>query len=116
MKYTNAQMKQMLDSLDEILERTDVIGYAAARNHRILSDELQEYIQRLDAYIVEYGEEQDGGYAISSESGNFKAFAEAIEKFASIEHEPNLFKLKFSEAIGNLSGTQLLRFEWMFED
>lgn len=123
MKYTNQDMDNMLAALKPQLERKDIIGYAAARNARIIRNELSEYSKVRDELVMKYGEadldEQGnptGSVSLSIESDKFPQFVEEIERFARIEHEPDLFKLKFEEAIGQLSGKELLELEWMFED
>lgn len=123
MKYTNNEMEQMLAAVEKQLERKDIIGYAAARNARILRNELSEYTSVRDELVMKYGEadlDEDGkptgSVSLSIESDKFPQFVEEIERFARIEHEPNIFKLKFEEAIGQLSGSELLDLEWMFED
>ena len=123
MKYPNNDMEQMLEALKPLLERRDIIGYAAARNSRILRDELTEYAKVRDELVMKYGtpdtdEEGNptGEVSLSFKSPDFPKFAEEIGRFATITHEPKLFLLKFEEAIGQLSGTELLAVEWMFED
>lgn len=123
MKYTNAQMEVMLKSLKPLLERRDIIGYAAARNSRVLRDELTEFHAKRDELVLKYGEsetDEDGNptgqFYISVASPKFSEFVDAISVFDSLEHEPNLFKIKYDEAIGKLTGTELLECEWMFED
>lgn len=122
-KYTNAQMSRMLDSLEPHLERRDVIGYAAARNTRILRDELTEYMKVRNDQLMKYGEPEldgegqpTGAVSLKLDSPKFPEFAKEIEQFALIEHEPALFKLGYSQAIGVLSGSELLEIDWMFED
>lgn len=123
MRYTNQEMDQMLGQLKPLLERRDVIGYAAARNSRILTEELTEYTKVRDELVMKYGEADEdadgnptGSVSLSVTSANFPKFVDEIERFATITHEPKLFRLKFEEAIGKLSGTELLAVEWMFED
>lgn len=122
-KYKNIEMEQMLASLEKYLDRTDKIGYAAARNTRILRSETQEYFTRREQLVEKYGKPQlddDGNPTglteLRFDSPEFLEYAKEIEEWALIEHQPNLFKLKFEEAIGQLSGTELLEIEWMFED
>lgn len=123
MKYTNQEMDAMLASLEKFLERKDVIGYAAARNARILRNELTEYTKVRDELVMKYGEadtdEQGnptGQVSLSVTSPDFPKFADEIGRFATITHEPELFRIKFEQAIGQLSGSELLEVEWMFED
>ena len=122
-KYKNIEMEQMLAALEKHLGRTDKIGYAAARNTRILRNETHEYFERRKQLVEKYGSPQldengnpTGLTELRFDSPEFKEYAEEIGEWAIIEHAPNLFKLKFEEAIGNLSGTELLEIEWMFED
>ena len=123
MKYTNAEMEKMLRSLEPLLERRDMIGYAAARNTRILREELIEYHAKRDELVLKYGEnEKDengnptGQVFISLTSPKFSEFIDAISVFDSIEHEPEIFQIEYSEAIGVLSGTELLECEFMFKE
>lgn len=123
MKYTNNEMDQMLTALEPLLEYRDVIGYAAARNTRILKNELKEYASVRDELVMKYGKPDigedgnpTGSVSLSVESENFQQFLEELERFAQIKHEPKLFKLKFEEAIGKVSGSELLAVEWMFEE
>lgn len=123
MKYTNAQMAEMIGSLEKYLDRTDMVGYAAARNTRALMDEAKEFVDRRNQLVSEYGEmvlDEDGNptgkVTLALDSPNFKAFADAIEGWASIEHEPRIFKVKYDQVIGKLSGTEILELEWMLED
>lgn len=122
MLYNNAEIEGMLQSLPEYLERKDVIGYAAARNARILQTELTEFEQKRDALIMEYGEQDTDeqgnyvGYRVNPESDTFANFVEALNELAQIELDVDIFKIPYEEAIGKLSGIELLKIDWMFED
>ncbi len=122
-KYKNAEMEAMVASLRPHLDRTDKIGYAAARNTRILTMEAAEYFERREQLIAKYGQQQfgeDGNptgiIELKMNTPEFVDYSHEIEEFALIEHEPRLFKLKYEEAIGKLSGSELLEIDWMFED
>ena len=122
-KFRNRQMAEMAEALEKHLDRRDVIGYAAARNTRLLREELTEYSEKIRELVNEHGvpDLDDGGAPTGSVSlpfgsDGFKRFMEAIAPFADIEHEPPIFKVKYSEAIGALSGKELLEIDWMFED
>lgn len=122
MKYKNIEMERMMSALEPLLGRTDLVGYAAARNTRMLSAECAEYMQRRDELIEKYGEpelDEDGnptGHTmLKIDSPEFAQYASEIEQWALIEHEPEIFKLPASEAVGAMSGSQLLELEWMFD-
>ena len=123
MKYSNAQMEAMSSSIEKHLERTDAIGYAAARNVRVLADELTEFREKRDALIAEYGEQEvdddgnpTGMVSVKPDSERFDEFAEKLGELASMEHEPRIFKLPIASAEGKLSGFELLESWWMFEE
>ena len=121
--YKNIEMEQMISALEPFLERTDKIGYAAARNTRILRSCAKEYFDRRERLIEKYGQPQvdDGGNLtglteLRIGSPEFIEYAVEIEEWATIEHEPDLFLIKYDEAIGKLSGAELLSIDFMFED
>lgn len=123
MAYTNIEMKAMLESLEPLMERCDKLGYAAARNTRILADQLREYTAFEEELVRKHGEEEkdeegnpNGRVSLSLLSPNFAEFLKEIDPIAKVEHEPDLMKLKYEEAIGQLSGKELLGLDWMFED
>lgn len=119
----NSKMAQMLQQLQPFLERSDKIGYAAARNYRRLSDCLVEYERFRNALIEKYGEhEKDGNgndlpaVSISVNSPNFKMFADELAPLNEIEHSVDLMLLPYGMAIHTLSGAELLEIDWMFTD
>lgn len=122
-EYTNAQMEQMLMSLEPLLERRDIVGYAAARNTRVLRSEALEYLKRRDELIAQYGEPELGDDGLPTGrtqlrigSEEHKAFCREIEMYANIKHRPNLFKIAYAEAIGKMTGNEILACEWMLTD
>lgn len=123
MKFKNADMEQMLGALQKHLERRDIVGYAAARNTRILRDELKEYLERRDELVRKYGTADvdangnpTGSVSLGFNDENFAKFAEEIEQYATIEHSPKLMQLKYEDAIGILSGAEILELDWMFKE
>jgi len=46
----------------------------------------------------------------------FKSFCDAIEPFSTIEHEVDLMTAKYEDAIGVLTGEEILAVDWMLED
>lgn len=121
--YKNVEMEQMLGVLSKHLDRKDIIGYAAARNTRILANELTEYIDKKNELIRKYGEADtdDGGNPTGSVSirvntPEFEKFAIEIEQFAKISHSPEIMTIPYESAIGKLSGSEFLELDWMFVD
>lgn len=121
--YKNVEMEQMVNTLQKHLERKDIIGYAAARNTRILQDELKEYIERRDEAVRKYGVQDTdsegnptGSVSLSFDSPEFAKFAEEMEQYAVIEHSPRLMLLDYEKAIGLLSGAEILELDWMFKE
>lgn len=121
--YKNAEMEQMAGALKKHLERRDIIGYAAARNIRILANELTEYTAEKNALIRKYGEadtDEDGNptgsVSIRVDTPEFKKFAIEIEQFANISHSPDIMTIPYESAIGKLSGAEFLELDWMFVD
>ncbi len=118
---SNARMAEMLHQLRPLLPRRDKLGYASARNYRILSDSLTEYEVFRRELIEKYGEpgtDENGAptFSIQIGSPNFKLFCDELAPFSKTEHEVELMTVKYDEAIGNLSGEEILGVDWMLED
>lgn len=116
-------MDQMINSLQKVLSHRDKIGYYAARNYRILNDSLIEYQNFKNSLIAKYGTtdvDSDGNelQTISIKVGaqNFDDFLKELEPFNNIEHEVELMIAKYEDAIGCLSGEEILAIDWMLED
>lgn len=122
-KLKNAQMVDRLRCLEALLPHRDKIGYIAARNYRILSDSLTEYNAFKTSLIEKYGtadrnEEgvELGTVSIGFNSPNFKAFCDELTPFNEMEHEVEIMTAKYEDAIGCLSGEEILKVDWMFVD
>ena len=121
--YKNIEMELMIKSLEPLLDHTDIVGYAAARNTRILTTEIQENITRLEELVAKNGEEvlddegnPTGQIELRFDSPKFKDYSDEIIEWAEIEHEPPIYKIPTEKCIGILSGRQMLEIEWMLED
>lgn len=122
MKLTNAEMDKMIAQVEPYLARNDVIGYAAARNVRILKSAAREYIDIREKKVMEHGEpvtDEDGkptgAVQIRFDSPNWPKFESELNEFAAIEHDADIFKIDASKAIGALTGREILDIEWMLE-
>lgn len=124
MLFTNSKLSEMLEAAQNYIDRKDIIGYAAARNVRRLKDDvLVEFNEKKNALLSEYGSpyvdsngNPTGGVYINPDSPNYSKFMEEYSKFSEIEHDFDIFKIKFDNAINNLTGSELLEIDWMFED
>lgn len=120
-KLKNSRMNVMLNQLKPLLSRRDKIGYVAARNYRILSNSLTEYETIRRSLIEKYGEEdvdEHGAPIVALKIGtpSFKQFCEEMEPFNEMEHEVELMTAKYQDAIGCLTGEEILGIDWMLED
>lgn len=117
MKLTNQRMDEMTKALDPFLDRNDLIGYAAARNVRLLTSELIEFYKIQDELVRKHGTEDDeGNVNISPTHPNWAAFVEEYAPIASMEHDFDPFTISIDEAKGELSGRELLSIDFMFEE
>lgn len=123
MKYSNGQMYQYREQLKNLLERKDKLGYAAARNTRLLNTELTEFDKTKNDLIIKYGTKEvdkngneTGNVIIKPDNERINDFLEEMERYSTIEHDVNLFQLNYTDAIGQLSGKELLDLDFMFKD
>lgn len=121
--FSNAEIKEKIISLQPLLSLRDIIGYAAARNTRVLSNAITEYEQFEREAILKYGTpdlDSDGNpigtTSISQYSESFEKFAKEIDPLRSIEQELPIMVVDYEKVIGTLSGEEILVADWMFQD
>ena len=118
----NSSVAEMLQQLRPLLSHRDKIGYVAARNFRILSNSLTEYETIRRSLIEKYGTEETDPktgqpvISIKMDSPNFKQFCDELAPFNEMEHEIELIVAKYHDAIGCLTGEEILSIYWMVED
>ena len=113
---SNVQMETAVRELSPLLERADMLGYAAARNTRLMRESLTEYIAEHDRLVRKHGMQRDGRYCIEPGGDEEAAFREELAPFAEVEHEIDVFRVPEESAIGVLTGRQFLSLSWMLED
>jgi len=127
MILTNIEMANRINILSKpvYINRKDIIGYAAARNIRILRNSCVEYLDKQNELITRYGSEEldsngnpTGRFGINVNPNDeaFKSFKRDIEEFAIIEHTVTIFKIPYERVCGELTGSEILDIDWMLED
>ena len=122
--FKNLEMVAMVQELQPLLSHRDIVGYAAARNTRVLSRSLTEYTAFRDRLVEKYGEPETDGDAgretgrivLKMDSPKFQEFLNELEPFNVMKHEVELMTLKYGDVIGALSGEESLSIDWMLED
>lgn len=116
-------MEEMAANLEPLLSHRDKVGYFAARNTRVLKDNLTEYLNIKEDLICKYGEQDTDGegnplptYKLAYSDEKFQDYKREIEQFASIEHDVTLMTMPYDEVIGLLSGAEILSVDWMFHE
>lgn len=73
--------------------------------------------------IIKYGTKEvdengkeTGHISIKPDNERINDFLEEMERYSTIEHDVNLFQLNYADAIGQLSGKELLELDFMFKD
>lgn len=121
MKARNDEIAAMIDACQKHLEDTGLLGYACARNARLLTLATVEYAQRRDKAVREFGTEVRGddgsirGYTISPDSEAWNKYQEQMAAFDAIEHEVDVFNVKASKLVGEVSGRDMLALDFMLD-
>lgn len=123
MLLSNMEMEARMEDLKKLLPHRDKIGYIAARNYRILEDNLTEYHKFKDDLIREYGTElvddkgeKTGQVKISEGDDRYEEFIDKLTEYAEIQHNVEPMKLTYEETIGLLSGEEILALDWLLEN
>ena len=106
----------MSESLVPLLQRRDLIGYAAAVNTRRINDATAEYERIRNELIQEHGTPTDNGYSIVIGSPEHEAFERDLAEVANIEQDVDIMLVPRNRACGELTGEELLGAWWMFDD
>lgn len=119
---SNKIMESRSVELRSFLDRNDIIGYACARNVRLLTDACKEYILLKNRMVQEYGSavldkdgKETGEFYIDQHNDNFKYVFDRLDECGNIEHEVSIFVLTYDEIIQKLTGNEILQLDWMLE-
>lgn len=120
--YTCFQMEGMSNKVQSLLNKDDVVGYVAARNIRVLQNELEDYLVMKNKFITELGSDEldengnpTGNVSIKVGTEQFDKFMEKMKPIGETTSNPSIFKLDAEECIDKLTGMQMLEFEWMID-
>lgn len=112
----------MLGGLSEVLKYNGKVGYAAARNTRMIQDALTEYDEVERKLILKYGKkekdengQETGGARLNITDPEFEEFLKELEPFMEIEHEVNLMQIDAAE-VEKLTGEEILKIDWMIKE
>ena len=96
MKLTNKQMDEYANALSNLMEKTQgKLGYAIAKNFRLMTNELKEYIGLKDSAINKLGEQdEDGRIRIRIGTDAHKQYLEEMKQYDDIESDVNLVMVK----------------------
>ncbi len=120
--FKNSELKTMLNGLKAVLKHNGKVGYAAARNTRLIQDALTEYTEEERKLILKYGKKEKdengnetGGARLSIESPEFNKFLEELEPYLEIEHEVNIMQVEAAD-LEKLTGEEILEIDWMIKE
>lgn len=123
MVLSNFLMDDYIDVLYKFLDRKDIIGYAAARNYRRLSDACLDYYKIKMNLLNKYGspiKDENGNdtkmLSIDSKNPNFEQVKTELETSGNISHEVVIFTITYDDVINELTGNEILQLDWMIEE
>lgn len=121
MRYTNAQLEAMANSLAPVLKSRTLVGYKAAVNMRSIMDAIADYAAFKDELIHEYGTElkdESGNvvnFAVTPSCDGYQEFLERLGEVSEIERDVEIMKATPEDVIGVLSGEEIIAIDWMME-
>jgi hypothetical protein len=122
MTETNEELRQKLETLQPLLQRRDLIGYAAAVNAHRIGDAIGAYMRIRSDLINEHGvprTDEDGnivGYSVIVGTQEHAEFQRELAEVAGITQDVEIMTVPLERACGELSGDELLQTWWMFEE
>lgn len=77
---------------------TGRLGYAVARNMRVLSESLKEYTERKNELIEKYGNKnENGNYVVINGTDGYRKYLEEIKEYDGIEHDVDIMQVEPEE-------------------
>lgn len=115
MILNNAQMLESVLVLSQ-LEEKGMLGYAIARNRQKLTAEVQDYSNKRDELLKEYGTDVgDGKFQLLPE--NAVRFFEALRPYSELTADVPVMQIEPEVFFGgNLTSSQMFTLEWMVKE
>ncbi|MCC8039174.1 MAG: hypothetical protein LIP02_13730 [Bacteroidales bacterium] len=111
---TNAEMDSAVQAMSNLHE-TGKLGYAIARNLRILKTECTEYLQLKAELFEELGDRDGNQYSIPPDK--IPEYIERLGDIPSIDHEVNLYTITEEEFLsGTLTSDQMEALLFMVQE
>lgn len=112
MIMNNKQMFESLMILSQVEEK-GMLGYAIARNRQKLLVEVQDYSQKRDELLAEYGEDVgEGKFQLQAE--NAVKFYEALKPYSELTVDVQIMQISPDVfCSGNLTSSQMFALNWM---
>lgn len=122
-QMTNARMAYLIELCERYVDYKGKLGYACARNMRMLTNASQEFLATKNKLIERYGEvelddqgDETGRVKINTDSQHWDDFVAEIEPLETIEHSVEIMKVEADEVIEQLTGREIMALGWMIED
>lgn len=119
MKLTNKQMDEYIYGLEGLMEKTQGrLGYAIAKNHRMILNELKEYQGLKDSAIMRFGTKNEQGRAsIQVGTDAYEKYLEEMKQYDDIESDVNIVMVKADDVYSsNLSAKEVSGILFMIEE
>lgn len=123
---TNYEMEKACEILDKFLDRTDILGYAAARNIRRLHEASVDHEKRKNDLLNEYGKpiyddngNDTGQRKIGIDDENYDKVLNQLNVSGNIEHTITIFSISYGDILNlsdPLTGREIMDLEWMLID
>lgn len=95
MKIKNIDADALLNLISKATkENTGVVGFALAKNYRLLNQELTEYYSFKQSLFQKYGKENEGVLVIEKETKEYVEYLKEISEYDNIEIDVDLMKVK----------------------
>lgn len=115
-RVTNGNAFDMLVALEGAANECGQLGFAIAKNRRIIKAELEEYIKKRDEIILKYATKDNNGQLLIDDSSSITANAE-LSPYSAMECEVKILKVPESVFCGGtLTSEQMFNLDFMVKE